>query len=193
MYLDNDPVELFRGWYEEARQAVQRIDVLALATATTEGIPSVRMVSFKGLHDGDFTFCTDARSRKGRELIANPRAAIAFYWPELRRQIRVEGRCTKLPEAESKRMFDLRERESQFTAVASIQSEKMSDPAALDRRLEQVRTQVGDEDLPRPPHWSGFMLEPQSIEFWMGKEHRRHRRLLYEFRENGWTRSELFP
>src|SRR5690349_16251472 len=99
--MDSDPIQLFQAWYAQARETVRRLDVVALATASRECVPSVRMVSFKGLHNGGFVFCTDLRSRKGRELLANPQAALTFYWPEVNRQIRVEGACIKLPEIES--------------------------------------------------------------------------------------------
>jgi pyridoxamine 5'-phosphate oxidase len=189
------PLVLFRNWYEEARALklpVMALDAMALATATKAGRPAVRYVLYKGIYRGGFTFYTNYESRKARELAANPRASLANYWPGLEKQVRIEGRVSRLPDSESDRYFASRAYDSRIGAWASHQSQPLKSRAVLAQRVRQFEKKF-PESVPRPPHWGGYLLSPDRIEFWSGQEGRLHDRLLY-VRQNGrWTRSRLNP
>ena len=193
--LHPDPIEQFRRWFAEALEAaVQEPNVMTLATATPDGRPSARVVLLKGVDERGLLFYTSYDSRKGRELEANPHAALVFFWPELERQVRVTGIVRKLPPDESYAYFRTRPVGSRLAAWASRQSEPIPDRAALEARLAEVRERFPGEEIPLPPHWGGYVVEPESIEFWQGRPSRLHDRLRYDRRpDGGWAITRLSP
>jgi pyridoxamine 5'-phosphate oxidase len=191
-----DPLDQFRRWFEEASLASPELEptAMTLATATPDGRPSARMVLLKGLDRGGFAFYTNRRSRKGRELEQNPRAALVFHWPAIERQVRVEGTVERLTDAESDAYFASRPPGARLSATASPQSEVVADRAALEERVAALRTRVGDAPADRPEHWGGYRLVPQVIEFWQGRPDRLHDRLVYTLSATGaWSLARLAP
>jgi pyridoxamine 5'-phosphate oxidase len=192
-----DPIAEFRALFAQA-QAVDRLQLpdstaMSLATVSTDGTPSVRIVLLKGVDERGFVFYTNLNSRKGRELTATPRAALCFYWPALDVQIRIEGTIEPVSDAEADAYFASRARESQIGAWASLQSEELSSMDALRARVAEMEARFANEPVPRPPHWSGRRVKPSSIEFWHAGEHRLHERRRYERDGNRWTMRRLFP
>jgi pyridoxamine 5'-phosphate oxidase len=192
--LDSDPLEQFRSWFAEAAAAVEVPEAMALATATPEGAPSVRMVLLKGFDEHGLVFYSHRTSRKGCELEANSQAAFLFHWSPLGRQVRVEGSVERVAEEESDAYFATRPRDAQLGAVASRQSEALGSRAELDERLTEVRRELGGGSVPRPPTWGGFRLVPAAWEFWQHRANRLHDRFRYERQPSGaWTLGRLFP
>ena len=168
-------------------------NAMALATATPDGRPSVRIVLLKGLDDTGLTFFTNYESRKGQELAANPRAAAVLLWHPLQRQVRVEGPVTTIDDADSDAYFASRPRGSQIGAVASPQSRRIAGRDVLEDRVAEVEQFFDGTDVVRPPVWGGYRLGLESIEFWQGRENRLHDRLRFVRREDGWVRERLAP
>jgi pyridoxamine 5'-phosphate oxidase len=190
----DDPLALLGRWLNEAIDAgVYEPNSMALATATPDGRPSVRIVLLKGLDDRGLTFFTGYESRKGAELEANPRAAAVMLWHPLQRQVRVEGRVTRIDEAESDAYFTSRPRGSQIGAVASPQSRVISSREALERRVAEVEQVFGGHDVVRPPIWGGYRIALESVEFWQGRQSRLHDRIRYVRQSDGWRRDRLAP
>jgi pyridoxamine 5'-phosphate oxidase len=188
-----NPFVLFREWYEEAGAAgLPEPDAMTLATADAAGVPSARMVLLRGYDDSGFFFFTNYESCKAGELAVNPRAALVLYWPELNRQIRIQGRVERLSEAESDAYFQTRARGSQLGAWASPQSRPLAGREILDQRMDEATARFPAE-VPRPPFWGGFRVVPDVIEFWQGRENRLHDRLEYRRAPNGWDRRRLAP
>jgi pyridoxamine 5'-phosphate oxidase len=193
--LAPDPFEQFGRWYREAEAAgCVAVDAMAVATATPDGAPSVRMVLLRGFDRRGFTFFTNYESRKGRELAANPRAALLFHWAELHRQVRITGpvHCVSAEEADA--YFRSRPRGSRAGAWVSRQSAVIESRAALDRRYQELLAAYGEREIPRPPFWGGFRVVPESFEFWQSRPNRLHDRLRYRYGEDGaWVIERLAP
>ena len=191
---DADPIALFHAWFAAARTSeAGDPTAMALATADPSGAPSVRMVLLKEADARGFVFYTNTESRKGRELEANPRAALSFNWPKLTRQVRVEGRVERVTDTEADAYFATRARGSQIGAWASDQSRPIEGRLALERRVATFAAKFGIGKIPRPPHWTGFRVVPSVIEFWEQKSFRLHDRVVYRRTEQGWATERLFP
>ena len=189
-----DPFQLFADWFAEARESEPNDpDAMAMATATRDGRPSVRMVLLKGHGPDGFVFYTNLDSRKGAELAANPRAALLFHWKSLRRQVRFEGPVEALPAADADAYFASRARDSQIGAWASDQSRPLGSRAEFEARCEAVKQRFAGNDVPRPKRWGGFRLVPERIEFWSDRPHRLHERRLFTRTDGGWAESLLYP
>jgi pyridoxamine 5'-phosphate oxidase len=192
-----DPIARFAALLEEARRVggdqLPEPTAFALASVGIDGRPSVRMVLLKGAGDDGFVFYTNLRSRKGRELLARPSAAMCFHWQMLDRQVRVEGPVERVSDEEADAYFATRPRGSQLGAWASRQSEPMGEPDELDRRLAEFDARFAGGPVPRPPYWSGFRLLPSSVEFWIGQPNRLHIRHFYSRDGDGWRIETLYP
>lgn len=190
----HDPLALFNAWYQQAKQQEDSdADTMALATATHDGRPSVRMVLFKGFSQGGFLVFTNYQSRKGQELADNPRAALAFYWPKAYRQVRIEGYVQRLTHAESEAYFQSRPRGSQIAASISAQSQPVPSRDYLLERYHAFEAQHPEAQLPCPEEWGGFRVVPEVIEFWQGQEHRLHDRFIYRKHGEEWDVERLAP
>jgi len=194
-----DPFALFDEWLAEARLSEPNDpEAMAVATVGEDGQPSLRMVLLKGHGPDGFVFYTNQRSRKGAELAATPRAALLFHWKSLRRQVRIEGTVTAVAEAEADAYFASRSRDSQLGAWASDQSQPLESRALFEARYQEMRARFEGQDVPRPPHWSGYRVTPERIEFWIDRAHRLHERRLF-LRDgpsgdgDGWRESLLYP
>jgi pyridoxamine 5'-phosphate oxidase len=192
--MSDDPDVLFESWFAEARASEPNDpNAVALATATAEGRPSVRMVLMKDHDARGFTFHTNLDSRKGEEIAANPQASMLFHWKTLRRQVRIEGRIEPVGQAEADDYFATRSRGSQLSAWGSDQSRPLESREAFERRYAEVTARFEGGPVPRPPRWSGLRLVPERIEFWRDREFRMHERRLFVRDDDGWTQSLLYP
>jgi pyridoxamine 5'-phosphate oxidase len=193
-HVSADPIAQFERWFAEAREAkVMEANAMALATATREGSPSVRMVLLKGVDQTGFVFFTDYRSQKGVELATNPRAALVFYWAELERQVRITGRVSRVPREESEAYFHTRPRLSRISAFTSHQSQVIPDRKSLEERAREIGRRYPGDQIPLPEHWGGHRVVPEIIEFWQGRENRLHDRIRYRRDGEGWVRERLSP
>lgn len=192
--MATDPFELFDAWFAEARAGeLNDPEAMALATADAVGNPTARMVLLKGHDRRGFVFYTNEQSAKGQELAGNPHAALLFHWKSLRRQIRIEGRVERVSEAEADAYFATRSRESQLGAWASDQSRPLDSRETFERRFEDMRRKFDGADVPRPPHWGGYRVVPERIEFWLDRAHRLHERRLFTLDQGSWSEGLLYP
>ena len=191
--VDPDPLRQFETWFREAGAAVRAPEAMAVAAAAATGAPSVRMVLLKGFDERGFVFFTGYDSRKGRELTANPQAALLFYWDPLGRQVRIEGLTEGASRGENERYFHSRPRASQIAALASQQSRPLASRETLDARVAALTAELEGRDVPLPDAWGGFRLRPDSYEFWQHCEDRLHDRLRYSRDGDGWTVERLSP
>lgn len=192
--LPTEPFTLFGEWFAEA-QASELCDAnaMSLATATPDAKPSVRIVLLKGWDERGFVFYTNYESRKGQEMLANPQVSLNFHWKSLRRQVRIEGRAAQVESSEADAYFASRPRDAQLGAWASEQSRPLRDRDTFQRRLAAFAARFDGRPVTRPPHWSGFRVVPQVIEFWLDREFRLHDRLVFQREGDRWTTLLLYP
>lgn len=189
-----NPVDQFTAWFDQALLSeVVEPNAMSLATADKDGKPSVRIVLLKGFDREGFRFFSNYKSRKGRELDENPNASLCFFWPELERQVRLEGKVVKIGREESEDYFLKRPRLSQLGAWASNQSEEVTSREKLEERFEKLKQKFEGEEIPAPEYWGGYLLKPTAIEFWQGRRGRLHDRLLYEKEQGSWVIKRLSP
>lgn len=192
--LNPDPMTEFGDWYRLARRVrLPMPNAMHLATATTQGVSSVRVVLLKQHGADGVTFYTNYHSRKGTEIAQNPVAALSIYWPGLERQVRMEGAIRQTSREQSEAYFQSRPRGSRLGAWASQQSQTLSGRDELERALDEAKKRFARGDVPCPPHWGGYRLTPARIEFWQGRARRLHDRFLYRRTEEGWDRQRLYP
>jgi len=190
-----DPVEQFKMWFEEATKAkLPEPNAMTLATANVDFKPSARIVLLKGIVESSFIFFTNYNSRKGKELLWNPYATLLFFWNELHRQVRIEGRVKKVSAEDSDNYFHSRPEQSQLSAAISPQSEKIPSRNFLEEKLTAAEKEFSGKQIPRPEHWGGYRVIPQTIEFWQGRPSRLHDRILFTLiNENEWKIERLAP
>ena len=190
-----DPIAQFERWFGQAHAAgLLEPNAMQLASSTNDGIPSVRTVLLKSVSADGFTFYTDHRSQKGRELDANPHAALCFFWDVLQRQVRISGRVTRVDRTTAEAYYKTRPHGSRLGAWASRQSETLTTREQLEAEMQRLETQYPEgSDVPLPPHWGGYLVAPSHVEFWQGRPSRLHDRILYTKAADGWAISRLSP
>lgn len=192
--VHKNPITQFSKWFTEAVDArVNEPNAMTVCTSTKDGKPSARIILLRNFDEKGFVFYTNYTSRKGEEILKNPNAALLFFWPELERQIRIEGVLVKQNKEESDLYFQSRPRTSKLGAWASAQSKVISSRKILDEEYEKLSLKFPGEDVPRPEHWGGYVLQPSSIEFWQGRASRLHDRILYLKKDQGWKIERLAP
>ncbi len=189
----SDPLALFDAWYRLAWASERDANAMACATTGADGVPSVRMVLLKGREADGFVFYTNFESRKGVEIGANPRASLVFHWKILRRQVRIDGPVEAVSAAAADAYFASRPRDSQVAAWASRQSEILPERFELERRFAHFDLKFHGRPVPRPPHWSGYRVRPEAIEFWLDRPFRLHERILFRRSSNAWSMVRLYP
>lgn len=189
----SDPIEQFNKWWDESiKSEIIEANAMTLATANAAGIPSARTVLLKAFSTEGFIFFTNYESQKGEDLAANPNAALLFFWKEMERQVRIEGKVEKISEEESDAYFNSRPLGSRIGAWASPQSKVINDRTIIEDNVQKFTEEFG-EKIPRPPHWGGYLLVPVKMEFWQGRSSRLHDRILFTLEDNSWKISRLAP
>lgn len=192
--LPDDPNQLFGQWLAEAvRSEVMEPNAMALATVRPDGRPNVRTVLLKGFEESAIDFFTNYNSEKGLELEKNPNVSVTFWWPELERQVRMNGEAEKLPESENRKYFNSRPRLSQIGAWASEQSKAIGSRVELEKEFQKAEKQFEGKEVDKPPHWGGYRVSITDMEFWQGRPGRLHDRILYTLYNGSWTRQRLQP
>ncbi|GGH04071.1 MULTISPECIES: pyridoxamine 5'-phosphate oxidase [Pedobacter] len=192
--VDQDPVVQFQKWFQDAVDAqIYEPNVMTLATADKAGRPDARIVLLKGVDTDGFRFFTNYLSAKGKELKRNPFAALVFFWPELERQVRIEGTVEKLDKETSEEYFNTRPVDSQIGAVASPQSQVIPNRVFLEEKFEALKTESAGKGIAKPAHWGGYIVKPTRIEFWQGRSSRLHDRINFEKVKGTWTKTRLAP
>lgn len=189
-----EPLAQFQSWFDNALDSgLPEPNAMHLSTVSAEGRPSSRIVLLKELDDEGFVFYTNYHGKKGRDLAVNPFASLTFFWVDLERQVRIEGKVAKVSGQESDKYFAVRPRGSQIGAWVSHQSEIIPSRDVLEQKQKEYEQNFADQEVPRPPHWGGYRLVPDRVEFWQGRPSRLHDRLMYNLREGEWTVSRLAP
>ena len=191
--LDLDPIVQFSAWFDYARREVELPEAMTLATVDAGGAPDARMVLLKGVDERGFRLFTNRDSNKAMQIAASPRAALVVYWRELDRQVRVRGPISELADEESDAYFASRPRDSQLGAWASPQSRPIASRTELDQHLDEVEARFADREVPRPPYWGGYLVEPEEVEFWQGRIGRLHDRFRYTRERSEWRIERLAP
>jgi len=192
--VDNNPIIQFKKWFDDAVDAqVYEPNVMTLATVDKAGRPDARIVLLKGVDEDGFRFFTNYLSAKGKELKRNPYAALVFFWPDLERQVRIEGTVTKLDKETSEEYFFTRPKASQIGAVASPQSQIIPNRAFLEEKFEELSSKSEDREIAKPAHWGGYIVKPTRIEFWQGRRSRLHDRINFELVKGSWVKTRLAP
>jgi len=193
--INPNPIKQFDKWFNEALDAnVHEPNAMTLATATTDGRPSARIVLLKGFNNDGFMFYTNYLSRKGKEIAKNPLASVVFFWGSMERQVRIEGTIEKLSREQSEDYFHSRPKGSQLGAVASPQSQEIAGRELLDNKLKGLEAEYADKQVPKPSYWGGYLLKPRIVEFWQGRSNRLHDRLVYKKTDNkNWKIVRLAP
>jgi pyridoxamine 5'-phosphate oxidase len=191
---NKSPIKQFEKWFSDALAAqLHEPNVMTLATADKNGKPNARIVLLKGFDENGFNFYTNYLSQKGKELKKNPQACLVFFWGELERQVRIEGRVEKLDKETSEKYFHERPIGSQIGAIVSPQSQVIADRKGIEAKAEELAKQYQDKTIPKPAHWGGYTVKPTSIEFWQGGSNRLHDRLKYDLINGKWQMSRLAP
>ncbi len=193
--VKSNPIEQFDHWFDEAlKSGIYEPNAMTLATASTDGKPAARIVLLKGFNQDGFVFYTNYLSRKGKELAKNPVVALVFFWPELERQVRIEGTIEKVSKETSEKYFQSRPKESQIGALASPQSQVIEDRNLLEKNWKELEKKYADQEIPKPSFWGGYLVKPQVIEFWQGRSSRLHDRIVYRKADkNNWKIVRLAP
>ena len=191
---DKNPIELFQEWFEEAKKSeINDPNAMNLATISSDGKPSSRIVLLKSYDDKGFVFYTNSNSKKGRAIKNNDSVALNFHWKTLQRQIRIEGNVSQISNAEADEYYNSRPLGSRIGAWASLQSEELDDRSTLTKRVEEFEKKFSDHDVPRPSHWNGYLVAPVLIEFWQDMPFRLHDRLEFRMENDGWVTRKLYP
>ncbi|WP_421939466.1 pyridoxamine 5'-phosphate oxidase [Pedobacter sp.] len=192
--VDNNPITQFKTWFENAVSAqVYEPNVMTLATVDKAGRPDARIVLLKGVDEDGFRFFTNYLSAKGKELKRNPYACLVFFWPDLERQVRIEGSVEKLDKETSENYFNTRPVASQIGAIASPQSQVIPNRQFLEEKVEAFKTSTGERNIAKPAHWGGYIVKPTRIEFWQGRPSRLHDRINFELIKGSWVKTRLAP
>jgi len=192
--VHKNPISQFSIWWDEAIGSnIEEVNAMTLATVNEDGYPSARIVLLKDFNDNGFVFFTNYESRKGKSLLLHPKASIVFFWKELERQVRIQGVVEKISEEDSTSYYTSRPVESKIGAWASPQSEVIPSREFLEDRFKNYEQQFSDQEIPKPPHWGGYIVKPSRIEFWQGRPGRLHDRIEYNKNNEGWTIDRLAP